>query len=552
VGTVPAQPDVSDPVTRAVDEAVMFLSAEAEDLFRHSLSLPGGMSTGLAEALAGTDGAGRGLPAHAWAARRARALRELVSGSLLVTALTEHGVRYRALQPVVDARRAWISNRDEAATMTAVAEWMQGRMRPSYLESPDPARLRQVIAEWINLDTVLAWLEQHHPRRLLELAVALNDVWDVTGRGAEGHRWVERALRRLGPDEVDDVWHARALVSFHTSRGLAYVAAHGSSVHKARRLLVRAGAQDSDIWGVVHAQLAVVTGWRGDLVGMEDAIAQTLDVARRTRSPWFTALATELDGMAWLVRGEPARGVAMTLEAAEMFEALGDIDNAANASYFSCVLARFAELEDEDQDRLLALAEQRAGVTGLAKVAALVAGERARYGIARGLTDHAEELAGALSLTEQAGNVHHAAVGRRDLGLLLLEEGREEEAAAYLREATRHLVRLDLGACSLAVAGLASLRGGEAARRLAQAAWTFAHQAQGMPLTDLDLEAMRRLTGPEPAASVVLGTVSEAVADVRDLLDLRLAVPPSPLFPADPPTGTGWGPGATVDPPGSG
>jgi hypothetical protein len=531
-----------DPVQRAVDEAVMFLSAEADDLFRHSVSLPGGMSTALTEALVGADPAGRDLPEHARAARRARALRELVSGSLLVTATTDHGVRYRALQPVVDARRAWVSDADEGATMTAVADWMQGRMRPSYLEAPDPARLRQVIAEWINLDAVLAWLERHDPRRLMELGVALSDVWDVTGRGAAGHRWVDRALHRLGPHDVDDVMRARALVCFHTSRGLAYVAAHGPSVREARALLERAGAQGSDIWGVVHAQLAVVNGWHNDLEGMEQAIAVTHAVARRSRSPWFTALVTELDGMAWLVRGEPARGVALTLEAAEMFEAVGDIDNAANAGYFSCVLGRFADLADRDQERLLALGEERAAATGLAKVTALVAGERARFGIARGQTDRAEELAAALALTEQAGNFHHAAVGRRDLGLLLLAEGRGEEAAPYLREATRHLARLDLGACSLAVAGLASLHSGEAARRLGSAAWTFARQAQGMPLTDVDLDALRRLAGGEPASPTQVG---DAAALVSDLLDLQLAVPSSPLFPAVPPDGAGWGSGAT-------
>lgn len=520
-GVTPAS---GDPVARAVEEAVLHLSGEAAELFRRCVHLPGGMSREVAGALLPGP---RRVDDRGHEAARARVLRELVSGSLLVTSATTRGVRYRALQPVVDARRAWAEPRDEEATMTAVASWLGSCTRDSYFEPVRSDGIRAVVEEWINLDEVMRWLARHDPRGLLQLGMSLSDVWDVTGRGAEGHRWVRQASGAL-PD-LDPVTRARALLAFHTSRGLAYIAAHGDVVREAITLLREAGAEDTDLWAVSHAQLSVVEGWRGDLPAMERALGVVRTAVERAGSPWFGALVDEIDGMACLPRGRAADGVGPCLRAASTFEELGDVDSASNATYFACLLGRFGGLPSAELTRLLDLGRERAATTGMPKAQALVAGEAARFGIDRGHVAHADELAAALALTEEAGNLHHASVGRRDLGLVLLRAGRHAAAGHQLRAALRHLLLLDRAASATALAALSGLRDGALAATLAAAAWALAEQADGMPLSAADLALVRDLAGPRPTS---LPDADEAVRLARDALGLHDTVPSSPLRPA--------------------
>ena len=361
-----------DVVARAADEAVLYLSEEATELFRHALCLPGGMSQRLATGLQSASSSDQ-QDDRVLQARSTRALRELVSSSLLVTSSSERGVRYRVLQPVVDARRAWTSTDDEASAIRATAAWLRSCVRDNYFEPVSPGPLRDAIDEWINLEEVMRWLGRHDPDAQLDLAVALTDVWDVTGRGATGHSWVRHALGRL-PD-LDPVRRARGMVAFHTSRGLAYIAAHGDVVREAVALLDRERAYDTDTWVVAHAQLCVVDGWQGDLSSMQRDIDVVRTAATRVGSPWIGALVDQLEGLSRMPMGEPAAGVDQCLRAAETLEQLGDLDNAANATYFACALGRFGQLGDTRLKEILDLGTERAARTGMPKVSALVAGE---------------------------------------------------------------------------------------------------------------------------------------------------------------------------------
>ena len=62
--------------------------------------------------------------------------------------------------------------------------------------------------------------------------------------------------------------------------------------------------------------------------------------ARGVGSPWIGALVDQLEGLSRMPMGEPAAGVDQCLRAAETLEQLGDLDNAANATYFACALGR--------------------------------------------------------------------------------------------------------------------------------------------------------------------------------------------------------------------
>ena len=163
-----------------------------------------------------------------------------------------------------------------------------------------------------------------------------------------------------------------------------------------------------------------------------------------------------------------------------------------------------------------------------AKQQALIAGEVARFGIDQGRAEQADDLAAALALTEQAGNLHHAAVGRRDLGLVLLTAGQVAAATHQLRDATRLLLTYDRNACASAVAALASVHDGAARTVLTQGAWALADAADGMPLSSDDLARIASLAGPRPEQPPPLVT---AVAAVREVLGLARPATTGPPFP---------------------
>jgi hypothetical protein len=231
------------------------------------------------------------------------------------------------------------------------------------------------------------------------------------------------------------------------------------------------------------------------------------------QSEWFEGVLLELDGLATLVHGRPLTGVSDCLRAVETFVDLGDLEAAVVAAYFACVLARMGAMSTQPMERLLRRSEELAAGAGTVKSRALVAGEVARFAIAHGNPERAEALESALSLTERAGNLHHAAMGRRDLGLTLLREGKSEEAAYQLLAAARHLVRTDPPSAALAIAGLARLRSGRESRALASVAWSLACGQVGTRVTDADRANLLVLVGSEPKSLLSHEAIGQVLAD---------------------------------------
>ncbi|WP_404393080.1 BTAD domain-containing putative transcriptional regulator [Humibacillus xanthopallidus] len=510
-------------MAEAVMDAVEQLSPHAHELLERSIHLPGGMSSALAGALAVDPGRTRSEPATG--THRARVLRELVSASLLVTETSAHGVRYRVLQPVADVLGD-ASGKDRAACLLAVAAWARATTRDSYFETPDRGGLSVIAAEHVNLDAALQHLHSSDPAAMLDLAVALAEVWAHSGRVAEGHRWIEAALAAAADaGTVPGPARARALIALANSRGLAHIAEHGHAVAESVRLLAEAGMTHTDLWAAAQAQLAVVLGWRGDVAGMTSAKSAVRRAVAASGSEWFAGIVLELDGLSTLVSGVPLSGVDACLEAVAVFEALGDLDAAVVAAYFACVLARRGGMSSGPLAVLLRRSEEVAAGSGTTKSRALIAGESARFAMTHGSPGRADDLARALSLTERAGNLHHAALGRRDLGLLLLRAGRTDDAVYQLRAGARHLLRTDPASSSLAVAGLARLRGGGEQRSLAAAAWSLAAGSGGAPLNDDDRAMLLALAGPAPSP---LPPHRVARQTIVDLLGFEADLPRAP------------------------
>lgn len=493
-------PGAGSVVAGAVEDAVAQLSPRALTLLTRSSHLPGGMSLSLSDVMSpDTMTSFAALDLRGDRGDRAKLLRELVAESLMLTETDRHGLRYRVLQPVADALSARSGADDAGEAMRRLTGWANANVRQSYFLTPDRAGLALVAAEHVNIDAALQRGQTQDPAGMLELAVSMAEVWAFAGRVADGHRWIDTGLASASEaGTVPGPSRARALIALTNSRGLAHIAAHGDLVVEAVELLADEGLTTSDMWAVANSQLTVVLGWRGDVEGMTKARTAVRVAVSAAQSEWFEGLLLELDGLATLVHGRPLTGVPDCLRAVKTFEDLGDLEAAAVAAYFACVLARMGGMSTEPMERLLRRSEELAASAGTIKSRALVAGELARFAVARGNPERAEELARALTLTERAGNLHHAAMGRRDLGLMLLRDGQRGEAAYQLLAATRHLLRTDPPSSALAVAGLARLRSGGEHRVLAGVAWSLARGAAGTPVTEFDLAHLLVLVGPQP------------------------------------------------------
>ena len=446
-------------------------------------------------------------------------VRELVRASLLVTAPGPDGLRHRALAPVSEQRllQARAHDADPTRTMRTVSAWAQRHTQRSFFDVPNRAAIEAAIAERLNLDAALAWLDAHDPPEMLSLAVALGDVWGGSGRAVEGHWWIQRGLALTGASGVERL---AAIVALVNSRGIGHAAASAPLVLEAAALLDRLPDVPDSLRATIWCQRAVARGWRGDLSGMSADFAAARALAARAESAWFLTVLDQLEGLSGVLTGHPVEGIAQCERAALRFLELGDGDGAVVAYHFAAVVARMAGLPG--RGRLVDAADELTPVHGTAVTRALIAGERARL-VLEGADTHevggsaVAALTEAILLIEQGGNLHNAAMARRDLGLLHLRASRLDAARLELVTAASRLLPQDPSAAAVALGGLAALEGGPRSRAAALARGLLA-TGVGTPVSPQDRDLLARYAEPAPPGAALIGAevVDAATAFLGD------------------------------------
>ena len=464
-GALRARDHGADPVAVAVAEARWQVGSEARALFDLLVHLPGGAGAPLADALVAeldtardpsiTD---RVSTADRIATERSRSVRELVRASLLVTAPGPDGLRHRALAPVSEQRllQARAHDADPTRTMRTVSAWAQRHTQRSFFDVPNRAAIEAAIAERLNLDAALAWLDAHDPPEMLTCSRArrcLGRKWS----GGRGHWWIQRGLALTGASGVERL---AAIVALVNSRGIGHAAASAPLVLEAAALLDRLPDVPDSLRATIWCQRAVARGWRATSAVCRPT-SPPRALAARAESAWFLTVLDQPRGSVGVLTGHPVEGIAQCERAALRFLELGDGDGAVVAYHFAAVVARMAGLPG--RGRLVDAADELTPVHGTAVTRALIAGERARL-VLEGADTHevggsaVAALTEAILLIEQGGNLHNAAMARRDLGLLHLRASRLDAARLELVTAASRLLPQDPSAAAVA-RGARSARG---------------------------------------------------------------------------------------------
>lgn len=486
-------------IVRAAAEA---LPDDTARLFASLSCLPVGAPPSLSDDLAA------GLARTA--ARRPRLLRELVGASLVVTTTTRGAaapaVRHRVLQPVTQAA-VWASIEDEERTFAVLDGWLRARTRSSHFEQPRP-ETAELVPELVTIETALSWWAERDPAYLIEATCRIHDFWRITGRHTLARGWLRRGLDAPG---VDPLRRSQALVHLSLGGGLAGMAQALPELNEAIKIMDAEGVRSGPLYAFAHGHRAVARGWRGDLIGAHADLSVARSCSEAAGSEWFGLFLDLAVALSWAARLRPRKGIGLALVSARSLARLGDVDGATGGLYWASLLAGFAR-----DDRIDAILAEAASLSADASppVQALIAGEVAKRAVATGRPEAAAELASAIRLTERSGNLRTAAIGRRELGLVLLREGRTEAARYQLRLAAERLLVLDPRAGALAVGGLARA-GGPTRQRLAVAAWVLVAAPSGTPTTAHDRSRLKGLVGPAPRS---LPPFEVAVAAIREAL----------------------------------
>jgi DNA-binding SARP family transcriptional activator len=474
---------------RITDTVLEELAPDSGQLLRALLVLPAGAPASLVETLTrGIDGP---------PARRQRLLRELV-GTSLVTSVPDHSatggsmIRYRVLQPIMDAQSGRVDAAARDAAYQGVGAWVDARLRVDSFAVTNEAGQLELLDELATIRRVLTWWCARDPRRFFQATLRMSDFWRWAGRAQEGKDLLRQALALHEPEPEE---RADALVQLSLGSGLGTMAAELPMIEQALSILREAGISEGPVYATAQGVRAVGLGWRGDLTGFEEASAAArMAGPADLGSPFYLNLDQAI-ALSWVLRGDPARGIPLARGTAQKFADLGDSNAAAVSMHFAANLARLAGRDPGPEfdigDRI---AEQ-----ALPHVRALLAGERARHALVKGQADAVDLLVEAIRLTERTGNLRTAAVGRRELGLHHLRHGDRVAARYELTLAAHRLGRLHRGESALALAGLAALEDGPTHRTdLAAAAWALALAPDGVPLGPLERTRLSTLVGPPP------------------------------------------------------
>jgi DNA-binding SARP family transcriptional activator/predicted ATPase len=436
--------DPALPLRGAIVASVDGLDDRARRLLLRATALPAGF--GVAAAAALLDESENSAAA---------ALSTLARHGLVVPAETSAaGPRYRCLEPV----------RHVALELDAFGEGDRGLAAASAhlatlglavgdgMHQPRLDALPAFTAELPNIRSVLA--RTAGTTAALELSLALAGACSEAGLAVEASAWLASALPAA--DAGSHRW-ARAVVALADLPG--YFAGYARLAAELRRAVDIAYAHGDDRLALfARGMLAVAVGWAGEL---HEAV-ELLD-GRETRrlvgvvdDPYVTAQHRRMLGFCHLVRGEPDRGIAEQLAAADDFLSIDAPTGAVSALYSAAVVARVAGRDEEAVAALeRAVALRPAG--GAAATHANVRQELAHHARRRGDPTAVDQMAAAVAELERVGNLRSASTARRDLGRWLVADGRWTEGTAELLTSLPLLLDLDGSGAAVALVELAAL-----------------------------------------------------------------------------------------------
>ena len=247
-------------------------------------------------------------------------------------------------------------NNEEANQAVAIAE-----NASTELKGLDAKRwLDQIERRHRELQEAFDWLlDRGLDDDAMRMAVALYDIWRVTGRAAEGRSWIDRALPGVASGILkaeaeyrlallafwqgdDEAARSSLESSLGTARstndptaisvalaGLARVNLRLGNLEEARRLCLEAletveGTDDKEGRQNALHVLAVTAQMRGDLLEARDRMGQRLELAREVGN--FAGVGVEASNLSGVERrlGNLARAQELAVEALQIADRRGD------------------------------------------------------------------------------------------------------------------------------------------------------------------------------------------------------------------------------------
>ncbi len=438
-----------------IEQALDSVDETARAVLVRTASLPDGVSE---ETVAALQEVGRD------AARRA--LRQLAWSRLVDARSGLSSLRFHTLDPVREVLIEAQSPDEQAASLARATDTIEAvfaSIRPEPTQPIVVARLDAAADEHDNLQYLIADRLRTAPSRALELTIAAAEFWPVRGHIADGRRWIEEAIAAAAP-EGEPAWRAVFALS-RTTRGMGEVATLRPRLEQA---VHEAGEHDADpvLRAGLLMYLTIARGWQGDTQGATAALEGATELNGLIGSSWTNAQLDRIRGLHLALLGDLVGARAFQHSFALRMVEMGDPVGAATGWYLGASLGDMAGCDDVMADivRARELADGYGDVSLLGQLLLIEARALRRAGDERGrelLDEAAERL-------ERSGGLRAAAIARRDLGLIELEQGEIDAALGHLGQAFTSLVGLDRSASGLALAGLAAVAAQQGRRDVAE------------------------------------------------------------------------------------
>jgi predicted ATPase len=306
------------------------------------------------------------------------------------------------------------------------AERMLQIARDAHLSAGDTeGHVELALAERDDLRAALDWAETNDASFGLELAVELQNFWNVSGP-QEGHERIQRLLDRAG--DIPTELRARAL---RASGGAADLAGHDELAERLALESLELYKQLGDEPGIAMLEhmLAVGAWRRQDWDRMRELTEHSLALAR-DRVPFLEITGYWLSGQLALNDGDVEGAIDLTRRSAEMAHAAGWAWWESGQRHELLMLAlQSGDLDEAEREGLVALEMERAQENRLWALYTLAG--LAQVALARGDLERAGLLWGAAEV--EGERLPRWADERARRGGPLLEEEREPFADAHER-----------------------------------------------------------------------------------------------------------------------
>ncbi|MCB1256036.1 MAG: hypothetical protein KDB26_02975 [Microthrixaceae bacterium] len=393
-----------------------------------------------------------------------RVLGELVDSTLVRLVSGVSTPRHRAINQVaysiktsMDAdRRNDASNRylswlmsliGDSATALGASEvsqshWISGSIL-------DSSTFRLLSEESRNLDFALGYLIDSSPVAAFGLLERLMPYFRRAVGHGRGMIWADRLLDHPDLDPYSTV--VSRILRGLMCPDLASVAGIYDMVVETEQMMRDLKMVDSGWWVIANLHLGIARGWTGDIPGARAAVTEAQRCAAGI--PWFEAMVDRYLALQTFAEGDAPTAVDLAIGAAERFEEMGDPHEMLGSLFFVLTMGRTASVEvpQEIWDRTLELSSAYPNF-----YSGLIFREHASRALSEGNQESVGMLAEAVESLEAAGSLRTAACTRRDLGLLLVNNGRHAEAIGHLTRSAEMLLVLDECNASLALAGVAA------------------------------------------------------------------------------------------------